>query len=159
MTATYKKSSNLKLHWFSNVFEDNLSNGMFHNSHSQILQKLLYCVFVNVELVWKVARYTSAAPIYFTEVDNYVDGGILANNPSSGGLAAIQSYYRAKKQKLPISLVVSIGTGIFDDVDIGNIDATEYLYFGKHWFRVVTGLTERIKSLSTLLSNAVSFSQ
>ena len=112
---------------------------------------------LNVELVRKVARYTSAAPIYFPEVDNYVDGGILANNPSSFGLAAIQSYYRAKKQKLPISLVVSIGTGIFDDVDIGNIDATEYLYFGKHLLLAFSGLPERIKSLTTLLSNAVSY--
>ena len=32
-----------------------------------------------VELVWKVARYTSAAPGYFAECDNCVDGGVKAN--------------------------------------------------------------------------------
>ena len=42
------------------------------------------------ELVWKVARYTSAAPIYFTECDEYVDGGMLAKNPSCDALTKIQ---------------------------------------------------------------------
>ena len=37
------------------------------------------------ELVWKVARYTSAAPTYFTECDNFVDGGFMANNPCDSG--------------------------------------------------------------------------
>ena len=45
-----------------------------------------------VEPVWKVARYTTAAPVYFTECDNYVDGGVKANNPSAFGLTEIQSF-------------------------------------------------------------------
>ena len=45
---------------------------------------------VPAELVWKVGRYTSAAPIYFTECDNFVDGGMLANNPCSDALTKIQ---------------------------------------------------------------------
>ena len=44
--------------------------------------------------VWKVARYTSAAPMFFTEFEDYVDGGVLANNPCSYGLSAIQNFYR-----------------------------------------------------------------
>ena len=40
--------------------------------------------------VWKVARYTTAAPVYFTECDDYVDGGVLANNPCSDALTKIQ---------------------------------------------------------------------
>lgn len=107
--------------------------------------------------MWKVARYTSAGPVYFTEKDNYVDGGILAQNPSSVGLTAIQKHYRDRGMKLPISLVVSIGSGLYPNKDIGNVDATEYLYFGSHWFNIVSNLTDRIKSLTTLLSNAVSF--
>jgi patatin-like phospholipase/acyl hydrolase len=47
-----------------------------------------------LEFVWKVARYTSAAPAMFQELDNYVDGGVLANNPSSYGLTAIQTFHR-----------------------------------------------------------------
>ena len=106
----------------------------------------------------KVARYTSAAPMCFPEIDNYVDGGILAQNPSLTVLTAIQRHFNDKKQKLPISLVVSIGSGRVSDnhAHIGNVDATEFLCFGKHWFKAVRGLTERIKNFLALLSNAVS---
>ena len=31
--------------------------------------------------VWKVARCSSAAPMFFSEFENHVDGGVLANNP------------------------------------------------------------------------------
>ena len=117
------------------------------------------CVIINflAELVWKVARYTSAGPVYFNEKDNYVDGGILAQNPSSVGLTAIQKYHHDRGMKLPISLVVSIGSGQFPDEDMGNVDATEYLHVGKHWFKIVSELGDRIQSLTTLLSNAVSY--
>ena len=48
------------------------------------------CLCLIPELVWKVARYTSAAPIYFTECDSYVDGGLVANNPCNYALTKIQ---------------------------------------------------------------------
>ena len=107
--------------------------------------------------MWKVARYTSAGPVYFTKKDNYVDSGILAQNPSSTGLTAIQKYYREKGMKLPISLVVSIGSGQYPSQDLGNVDANEYLYFRSHWWKIVRGLGDRLKSLTSLLSNAVSY--
>lgn len=44
-------------------------------------------------LVWKVARYTSAAPVYFFPEDGYIDGGIKANNPTDFALTKIQKYY------------------------------------------------------------------
>lgn len=61
----------------------------------------------SLEPVWKVARYTSAAPVYFKEIDDYVDGGVLANNPSETGLTAIQNYHHSKGSRLPIALVVN----------------------------------------------------
>jgi calcium-independent phospholipase A2 len=64
--------------------------------------------------VWKVARYTSAAPTYFTECDEYVDGGLMANNPSYEGLKAIWGYY----PNLHVALVVSLGTGKFEEQEI-----------------------------------------
>ena len=52
----------------------------------------LCIILFDTELVWKVARYTTAAPVYFSECDNYVDGGVKANDPSAFGLTEIQSF-------------------------------------------------------------------
>ena len=68
--------------------------------------------------VWKVARYTSAAPTYFTECDEYVDGGLMANNPSQEGLKVIRDFY----PNLHIALVVSLGTGKFKEEEIKEAD-------------------------------------
>ena len=51
-----------------------------------------------IELTWKVARYTSAAPVFFTECDGYIDGGVIANNPSVIGLTEIQKHLRKAKK-------------------------------------------------------------
>lgn len=57
--------------------------------------------------VVKAARYTSAAPTFFPPVDGYVDGGVVANNPSVCAAAkAIKA--GAKPEELK---VLSIGTG------------------------------------------------
>ena len=111
---------------------------------------------IHTELVWKVARYTSAGPIYFSSMDNYVDGGILANNPSASGLTEIQDFYRRRGQKLPISLIVSIGGGRPpSDIDLGDVNAHEYLSLGKHWWNFKEHFFERLGNLTTLLGCAV----
>ena len=51
-----------------------------------------YSSYLLSELVWKVARYTSAAPVFFTECDNYIDGGVVANNPTMHALPEIQEF-------------------------------------------------------------------
>ena len=69
-------------------------------------------VFIHYpDLVWKVAYRTSAAPFYFKEEDNYIDGGLLANNPCEDALTAIQQFYETRGQRLPICLLVSVGSG------------------------------------------------
>ena len=55
------------------------------------------------EPVWKVAVYTTAAPLYLIERDNYVDGGVLANNPSMQAIARIQVRYMYSLLLLSIS--------------------------------------------------------
>jgi patatin-like phospholipase/acyl hydrolase len=65
------------------------------------------------QLAYKVALYTSAAPTYFPSVDGYIDGGVVANNPSMAALALTQDH-RAFGKNSPdhdeIALL-SIGTG------------------------------------------------
>ena len=94
--------------------------------------------------------------MFFKEFENYVDGGVLANNPCDYGLTAIQNYHRERGLDLPISLVVSVGTGIYPAEELGRVDAHEFLFFGKHWFSFTDTLKRRAQSLISLLSNAVS---
>ena len=85
----------------------------------------------SAELVWKVARYTSAAPFYFTSKSNYVDGGLLANNPSEYALTVIQDHIREQSLRTPVSLVVSVGAGVnpakeYGDLNISSL--TDYVF-------------------------------
>ena len=91
--------------------------------------------------VWRVARYTSAAPTYFTECDEYVDGGLMANNPSQEGLKAIRDFYPS----IHIALVVSLGTGKYDPEEIKQADVLTCL----RSYRIgdaISGLSALIKS-------------
>lgn len=105
--------------------------------------------------VWKAARYTSAAPMYFTEIDNYVDGGVICNNPSEFGMTRIQNFFRQQGMKLPIAVVVSIGSGSYPPETIGDVNAQEALFFGKHWLKP-TQLLKKTTNLLSLLTTAVS---
>jgi len=49
--------------------------------------------------VWRVDRYTSAAPFFFKSLDGYVDGGLVANNPSNQGFSRIKMFLREKREK------------------------------------------------------------
>ena len=89
ITAVYKKTTMPELHFFNNCFQDEFSTREF------LLWLMHACMVSDIELVWKVARYTSAAPLFFTEFEDYVDGGVLANNPCSYGFSAIQNFYRS----------------------------------------------------------------
>jgi len=47
-----------------------------------------------------VARYTSSGPVYFKPEENYIDGGLKANNPSDFGLTVIQKELDAQQEQL-----------------------------------------------------------
>ncbi|KFD57326.1 hypothetical protein M513_01837 [Trichuris suis] len=78
--------------------------------------------------LWKVLRCTSAAPTYFTSVDNkFVDGGLIANNPSVDLLSEIQLYkmaleYTKSTEELEIGCLLNIGTGRIPDMPIESLN-------------------------------------
>ncbi|XP_071050345.1 85/88 kDa calcium-independent phospholipase A2 isoform X3 [Onthophagus taurus] len=69
-------------------------------------------------LLWHVARATGAAPTYFRAFDRFLDGGLIANNPTLDALTEIHEYnlaLRAKhrtSEECPVHIVVSLGTGL-----------------------------------------------
>lgn len=62
------------------------------------------------ELAVDVALRTSAAPTYFPTYQGYIDGGVVANNPSVSAIATALDP-RAGKQKLDDIVVLSVSTG------------------------------------------------
>jgi calcium-independent phospholipase A2 len=67
------------------------------------------------QLLWKIARSSSAAPFYFPRFERFLDGGLIANNPTMDTLADIQELKDElkgeEKASMDISVVVSLGTG------------------------------------------------
>lgn len=64
-------------------------------------------------LAYKVALYTSAAPTYFPSVDGFIDGGVIANNPSMAALVQTQDKRVEIQNRPEIAEIVllSLGTG------------------------------------------------
>ena len=103
---------------------------------------------LSVELAWKVARYTSANFLYFTEFEGYIDGGILANNPAEEGLTAIQDHYHERGEKLPISLLVSIGTGVNPSKEIGSVNVSRLQVVNLKRWKNLLGLLASVMAVS-----------
>ena len=93
--------------------------------------------------------------MFFSEYENYVDGGVICNNPTDYGLTAIQNYCRLTGNNIPIAVVVSIGTGSYPPEKIGSVDAQDALFFGKQWLNPGK-LLKQTQNLLSLLSTAVS---
>lgn len=70
------------------------------------------------QLVWRAARATGAAPSYFRSFGRFLDGGLIANNPTLDAMTEIHEYNLALKtagrssEVCPVTVVVSLGTGL-----------------------------------------------
>ncbi|XP_031456020.1 85/88 kDa calcium-independent phospholipase A2 [Phasianus colchicus] len=80
------------------------------------------------QLVWRAARCSGAAPTYFRPIGRFLDGGLLANNPTLDAMAEIHEYNKTlinkgQKQKVrKLGLVVSLGTGKPPQVPVSSVD-------------------------------------
>ena len=71
------------------------------------------------QLVWKAARATSSVPLFFHPQDDiYLDGGLIANNPTTD--AIVDMFEHDKDVKL--KLVLSLGCGISKPKGIDDVD-------------------------------------
>uniref|UniRef100_A0A2K6A2M1 85/88 kDa calcium-independent phospholipase A2 n=1 Tax=Mandrillus leucophaeus TaxID=9568 RepID=A0A2K6A2M1_MANLE len=80
------------------------------------------------QLVWRAARSSGAAPTYFRPSGRFLDGGLLANNPTLDAMTEIHEYNQdlirkgqANKVK-KLSIVVSLGTGRSPQVPVTCVD-------------------------------------
>jgi len=60
------------------------------------------------QFVWKAARASGAAPSFFRPEGNFVDGGIISNNPSLDLLTEIAEYNVAQRAIRPSKRLVDL---------------------------------------------------
>ncbi|XP_019877346.2 85/88 kDa calcium-independent phospholipase A2 isoform X2 [Aethina tumida] len=84
------------------------------------------------QFVWEVGRATGAAPTYFRAFGRYLDGGLIANNPTLDALTEIHEHCIALKavgrdeEAAPVSVVVSLGTGQIPTTQIRETDSFKF---------------------------------
>ncbi|XP_060535759.1 85/88 kDa calcium-independent phospholipase A2 isoform X2 [Cylas formicarius] len=80
------------------------------------------------QFIWQVARATGAAPTYYRVFQRYLDGGLIANNPTLDAITEIQEHCLALRalgradEASPVSLVVSLGTGVIPVTKLESVD-------------------------------------
>nr|XP_046228226.1 85/88 kDa calcium-independent phospholipase A2 isoform X2 [Scatophagus argus] len=80
------------------------------------------------QLVWRAARSSGAAPTYFRPMGRFLDGGLLANNPTLDAMSEIHQHNKALKaegrgkETKKLGVVVSLGTGKPPQVVVSSVD-------------------------------------
>ncbi|XP_077936065.1 85/88 kDa calcium-independent phospholipase A2 isoform X4 [Gasterosteus aculeatus] len=80
------------------------------------------------QLVWRAARSSGAAPSYFRPMGRFLDGGLLANNPTLDAMTEVHQYNKALRaqgrgnQAKRLGVVVSLGTGKPPQVVVSSVD-------------------------------------
>lgn len=75
------------------------------------------------QLVWRAARSSGAAPTYFRPMGRFLDGGLLANNPTLDAMTEVHHYNKGREEPVPkLGLVVSLGTGKPPQVQVSSVD-------------------------------------
>ncbi|XP_019856199.1 PREDICTED: uncharacterized protein LOC109584779 isoform X3 [Amphimedon queenslandica] len=105
--AVNKATTDLKLHAFNNCFDDEFSQ----------------------ESVLTVAHYVSISPISIANNTDYVSASLIANNPTDYALTRLQQFYYQRHEQCLVSVVVSLGTGIYVHSKMGSFPRISSLKF------------------------------
>ena len=98
--------------------------------------------------VWEAARITSAAPIYFPSFeDKFLDGGLMANNPTVDAIVEIMQQSKREKKTVKLGLVLSVGTGVSPSKKVENIDT----FMPGVSLKTMLTIPDAVKGLSSLL--------
>jgi len=60
------------------------------------------------QYVWKAARSSGAAPTFFRAMGRFLDGGLMANNPTLDALTEIHEYNMGLRATVIMSYFVSL---------------------------------------------------
>ncbi|XP_062839030.1 85/88 kDa calcium-independent phospholipase A2 isoform X2 [Anolis carolinensis] len=124
LTATLCDRQPAQLHLFRNynIPED---KSKIHSKAASLFQPMTK---PEDQLVWQAARSSGAAPTYFRPFERFLDGGLLANNPTLDAMTEINDYnkyliqngqgHKVKK----LGVVVSLGTGKAPQVPVSSVD-------------------------------------
>ena len=96
--------------------------------------------------LWEAACATGAAPSHFPAFQGiFLDGGLMANNPTLEALVEIFSEAKKANQEVELGCVLSIGTGFSPSKPVENID-----FFLPSTVSAVAHFRENIQSLTNL---------
>ena len=90
--------------------------------------------------IWEAARMSSAAPTYLMSYDGFIDGGLMANNPTLDALVEMnKESMKNNGYPLKLSCALSVGSGQGIQTDLHNIDVSGHSFGFKGLFDKVNG--------------------
>lgn len=93
------------------------ATGRMHGK-AQLHISLFLPSFPTEQLVWRAARSSGAAPTYFRPIGRFLDGGLLANNPTLDAMTEINDYNRALIRKVCMHHLGGFADVAFDVSDL-----------------------------------------
>ena len=98
--------------------------------------------------VWEAAKATSAAPYFFpTFQGKFLDGGLMANNPTLDAMVEIQDQAEKEGKDVKMGLVLSLGTGYAPSKSVDNIE----VFMPGLNFKTISSMKETFSGIQSLL--------
>ena len=102
--------------------------------------------------VWEACRISSTAPIFFPALDDkFLDGGLMANNPTLDAMVEIMDQNKKDGKPSKIGCIVSLGNGIPKVKSVDNIE----VFLPGFSLKAITSIPSSLKGLGSLFSHLV----
>ena len=105
--------------------------------------------------VWEAARATTAAPIYFPPHNNrFIDGGVMANNPTLSALTEIFQQAQVEGKAVKLGFVLSLGTGSTSPLPVDSVEV--YVPTLSNIFTSIARIPKTLSGLGSVLNMFIS---